>query len=198
MHRKHSFWQRLNQIPLWIFTALFIVSAATSILALRHNNQTMVGLRDKLYAADKNDGNVEKALDNLRGYVYAHMNTNLSSGGNTIKPPIQLKYTYERLLADKEKAANGGDANLYAAAEVYCQKKDPTSFYGYYRIPCVQAYIKDHGSTLKTVNIPPELYQFDFVSPTWSPDFAGWSLVITILLGLALIVRYLSGRLVKN
>jgi hypothetical protein len=72
-------------------------------MALRHNNETMVKLRTAVYEADKNSGDVNTTLNKLRKYVYAHMNTDLSSGGNTIKPPIQLQHTYERLQAAEQK-----------------------------------------------------------------------------------------------
>src|SRR5690349_383020 len=79
----------------WLY--LFIASSLLCVLALRHNNVRMTQLRDAVYVADKNNGDVNAVLNNLRKYVYAHMNTDLSSGSHGIKPPIQLKYTYQRL-----------------------------------------------------------------------------------------------------
>jgi hypothetical protein len=78
--------RKISEISARTFLYLFIASALVCVIALRHNNQQMVKLRDSVYAADKNNGDVNAALNNLRQYVFAHMNTNLSSGNNNIKP----------------------------------------------------------------------------------------------------------------
>ncbi|HEX5395356.1 MAG TPA: hypothetical protein VFW52_03350 [Candidatus Saccharimonadales bacterium] len=183
--------------PLYIFLAAFALSAAVTVYALRHNNLTMVKLRDAVYAADKSGGDVNAALNNLRLYVYGHMNTNLSGGNNAIKPPIQLKYTYERLAAEAAKEVN--DSGLYTKAANYCQEKIPASvsISGRGRIDCVQDYILSHGGK-RAAAIPTALYQFDFVSPSWSPDLAGWSLLLTVLLLLAAIAKLVYGRVLKR
>lgn len=167
---------------------LFVASALVAIFALRHNNITMIKLRDAVYAADKSGNNVDEALNDLRSYVYAHMNTDLSSGGNTIKPPVQLKYTYERLESAAAQAAN--NSGLYTEAENYCQAKIPAGFSGRGRVPCVEEYILNHGGKAPEP-IPAALYQFDFVSPSWSPDLAGWSLVATGLSFIGLVTGLL-------
>lgn len=185
---------RLRYLPYELFLAGFILFSLISIFALRHNNVTMIKLRDVVYAADKADGNVNGALNNLRNYVYGHMNTDLSSGGNAIKPPIQLKYTYERLEAKAQRSAN--NAGLYTEAEDYCQARIPASvsFSGSGRIACVQSYIMSHGGSAPA-SIPTALYEFDFVSPSWSPDPAGWSLVLAFISLAGLIVTFLTHRL---
>ena len=69
------------------------------------------------------------------------------------------------------------NSKIYTDAQHYCEKVDSTDYYGTNRVPCVQQYIRNHGvSNLPT--IPDSLYKFDFVSPWWSPDLAGWSLVL--------------------
>jgi hypothetical protein len=88
---------KISQISARSFLYLFIASSLLCILALRHNNIQMTRLRDAVYVADKNNGDVNGAIHDLRLYVYSHMNTNLSSSHGNIKPPIQLKYTYQRL-----------------------------------------------------------------------------------------------------
>jgi preprotein translocase subunit SecF len=182
--------------PTWVFLALFLISATTSVFALRHNNQNMIALRSAVYAADKNNGDTNKALNNLRRFVYAHMNTDLSSGGNAIKPPVQLKYTYERLQAGEQKRVDDANSNVYTQAQIYCQQQNSTDFSGRNRVPCVQNYVTTHGE--KANSVPVALYQFDFVSPTWSPDLAGWSLVFSIVFLLAFIISLLLDRLVSS
>ncbi|MDB5161067.1 MAG: hypothetical protein JWO96_447 [Candidatus Saccharibacteria bacterium] len=149
----------------------------------------MVKLRNDVYTADKAGGDVNVALNKLRAYVYGHMNTDLSSG-ISVKPPIQLPYTYERLLNQAQQSAN--NSSLYTEAENYCQALIPASVSvsGRGRIGCVQDYIMSHGGKQSTP-IPAALYQFDFASPSWSPDLAGWSLVAALLSFIAFCASFL-------
>lgn len=156
----------------------------------------MVQLRSEVYATDQSGGDINSALNNLRKYVYGHMNTDLSSGGNAIKPPIQLKYTYERLLEAQQQTAASSNSRIYTEAQTYCQTQVPAGFSGRGRVPCVQDYVTSHG--VKTPPIPTGLYQFDFVSPSWSPDLAGWSLVVTALMGLGFASSFLIQLLTKR
>jgi hypothetical protein len=158
---------------------LFLVSALITVFALRANNQHMVKLRNDLYAADKSGQGVEQALDNLRAYVYGHMNTDLSTGNSAIKPPIQLQYTYQRLVGDSLEQAQKANQKIYNDAQNYCQSINQ-AFFGTTRVPCVQNYVSEHSPQSLPKPISPALYQFDFLSPSWSPDLAGFSLLITV------------------
>lgn len=186
----------IRQVPYWAFLILFVISAAISIQALRGNNLTMIKLRDVVYEADKNGGDVSTALNNLRRYVHGHMNTDLSSGGNAIKPPIQLKYTYERLQAAEQQRVNAINSQVYSAAQAYCEQQNPAGFSGRTRVPCIEDYVTRNG--VKAKAIPPSLYQFDFISPSWSPDLAGWSLVVSGLLLAAFLVSFSFNRLLRS
>jgi hypothetical protein len=189
--------QSFKQYPYKVFLTLFLVSLFICIYALRQNNQTMIQLRNEVYAADKNNGDVNKALNNLRAYVYAHMNTNLSSGNNAIKPPIQLKYTYERLQSKEQKKANSTNSQIYTDAQAYCQQLNPTDFSGRNRVPCVQNYVTSHGGVGANA-VPVSLYQYDFISPAWSPDLAGWSLILSIFFFLLLVASFFIQKLVNT
>jgi|SRR3990167_5056840 len=188
---------QFSRVPYGLFLLLFVISLVLTLIALRQNNQEMVRLRAAVYAADKNDSDVEKALAELRGYVHSHMNTDLTGGGNAIRPPIQLKYTYERLVAAEQAKANAGNTQLYTEAQNYCQTQNPSSFSGGPRVPCVEEYITTHGVPASQINIPASLYKFDFVSPLWTPDLAGWSLVLTVLLFIAFVVSFVVDRLLS-
>lgn len=192
----HHIWTRIRPIKTVYLLILFIISLTICVFALRSNNLTMLKLRDQVYTADKDNGNVEGALENLRTYVGAHMNTNLETGDGSVYPPIQLTYTYQRLVAAA--AAQSGDSNsqLYTQAEDYCQSLNSDNFSGRSRVPCVENYVSTHGSSVPT--IPPTLYEFDFVSPVWSPDLAGWSLLVTVLLFIATVVRFGLGYWFKR
>jgi hypothetical protein len=173
----HHVWRYLRKIHPWYFVALTILFGALALVSLRHNNEQMIKLRDAVYSADKNSGNVELALRNLREYVYTHMNTSLATGPNAVHPPIQLKYTYERLQAAQQEQLSQTNTVLYNEAQHYCEQQDSVDFSGRNRVPCIENYVLSHGATVTP--IPDALYKFDFTSAKWSPDLAGWSLVAT-------------------
>jgi hypothetical protein len=172
------------------------MSASVTVVALRGNNLKMIQLRDDVYQADQQNGDVEAALLQLRKYVYAHMNTDLSSGQGAVYPPIQLKYTYDRLKQAEQARVKQATSQIYTDAQNYCEQQDPTSFSGRNRVPCIEAYVSEHKATEAT--IPDALYKFDFISPKWSPDYAGISLLVSCLLLLLLILRITAGRILKR
>jgi hypothetical protein len=180
--------------PVYIF-AVAVVSTTVCLVSLRANNEHMITLRNNVYTADKNNTDVTGALQKLQAYVTTHMNTNLSSGNGTVYPPIQLKYTYQRLL-QQESSTVTGNTQLYTDAENYCQTQIPNGFSGRYRVPCIEQYIQSHPTSLPA--IPESLYEFDFASPVWSPDLAGWSLLITIISWLLLVASLLWTKVLKS
>lgn len=179
----HHVWRYLRGIRPWYFLIIAILFGIISLVSLRHNNEQMVRLRDAVYAADKNGGDVEGALRTLRQYVYSHMNTSLASGPNAVHPPIQLKYTYERLQQAQANVIGQGNSALYQQAQSYC---DAQTAIGSEVISCIQNYATTHGVDLTP--IPASLYEFDFTSAKWSPDLAGWSLVLTVLFFLVFLI----------
>ncbi len=192
----HHLWTKIRRLTTWHLLVLALVSSVVCAFALRNNNMTMVHLRDAVYQADQNNGNVEQALQNLRAHVQAHMNTDLSNGATAVYPPIQLKYTYERLQQAERQRADTASTLLYTQAQQTCEALYPGSFSGGPRIPCIEQYVAQHA--VKPNPIPDSLYKFSFMSPRWSPDLAGWSLVATIILFVFAMVRFLMGRWVKR
>lgn len=178
------------------FLAITVVFATVSVFALRSNNQHMIKLRDVVYQADKDNTDVGGPLKNLQTYVTAHMNTNLSAGPTPVYPPVQLKYTYERLVRAQGDAVGAANATLYTAAQAYCEQQNSTDVSGRNRVPCIEQYVQQHNPA-KLPQIPDALYKFAFVTPKWSPDLAGWSIVITLLSGLAFVVTFVRGRFTK-
>jgi hypothetical protein len=186
----HHLWTRLRPIKTWYLLCIFAVLVVVHVVALRSNYTTMTSLRSAVFAADKNNGGVETALQKLRAYVGAHMNTNLDSD-NGVYPPIQLKYTYERLVATERERVNAVNSRIYTEAQQHCERLHPGSFSGGPRVPCIQEYVKDHGATARI--IPDAQYKFSFASPRWSPDVAGWSLVCSLLFLALAAIRFALG-----
>lgn len=158
----------------------------------------MIELRAAVFEADEQDGDIEGALAELREHVFAHMNTNLSAGNNPVKPPIQLKHHYERLLAAEQEKLRDTNERLLNNAQNYCEQLFPGGVGDDGRVPCIQEYLEMRGGTRSLNEIPKEAYMFDFASPAWSPDLAGWSIVATVTTLFLAAVRFGSEWLIRR
>src|ERR1700741_62532 len=175
----------LRKVSPWYFVIAILISTGISIASLRHNNVRAIQLRDRVLQVDKDNGDAESAMRDLREYIYGHMNTQLAAP-NGAYPPVQLKYRYDRLVA-AQKATQPSNATLATEAQNYCESQMPTGR-SLYRIDCIQNYILTHGAS-STQTIPDALYKFDFTPPIWSPDLAGFSVLLTGVLFVALASR---------
>jgi preprotein translocase subunit SecF len=125
------------------------------------------------------------------------MNTNLRAGSSSSEAPIQLTDTYNRLVAAEQArvASVGGNSAVYAAAQQKCASKTTESE----KLQCIQQYLTDNGGNKFQLSLPSkEFYTFDFISPAWSPDIAGISVLIACLFSVLLILRLIAGRVLKN
>lgn len=193
----HHIWTYLRLIRPWYFLIIALVSGAICVFALRDNNQQMIKLRDAVYASDMNNTDVQSALSHLQAYVIAHMNTNLSTGDNPVYPPIQLKYTYDRLVQAQSQSLTSSNSQLYTDAQHYCELQNPTDFSGHNRVPCISQYVLSH-TAVQPAQISAALYKFDFVTPSWSPDLAGWSLLTSVLSAALFVVTFVISRWFKS
>jgi hypothetical protein len=176
-----DFGHRIRAIHHVYYLILAIFFAVLCVYALRQNNLTAIKLRDDVVVADKAGKNVEEKLRVLREFIYSHMNGDLSTGSG-LQQPVQLKYRYERLVAKEKKKTDQSNGSIYTRAQKYCEKKFPLGQVGASgggRIGCIKDYVAK--SSKKPSPIPEDLYKFDFISPRWSPDLAGWSLVFAFV-----------------
>ncbi len=187
----HHTWTKLRPMSWWYFFALFLLSGAVAIFALRQNNLNAITLKDKVIEVDKQNGDVEAALRELRTYVYGHMNTHLSGGTNAIYPPVQLKYRYERLVRAEKERISKLNEKVYTEAQTICEQRFPVGRIAN-RVPCVEDYVAQHS--VKENPVPDALYKFDFQPPLWSFDLAGISLIVSCLFFLLFVTRFLLER----
>ncbi len=183
-------------ITVWGFLVLAGISGEITLTAYIHNSARAKELYNQLLSVDAAGGDVEHALYNLRSYMYSHMNTTIGSPTG-VKPPIQLKGTYDRLVAAEKTRADAAkttNANLYNTAQQICEKQVPDGLSGRGRIPCITEYVTTHSQPETESTIPEALYKFDFVSPSWSPDTAGIGMAVTTLLVLIFLFRWLTYR----
>lgn len=196
-HRLSGIWRRWQNVSIVALLVAVLISGAISIYALRANNMQMLKLKAAVYTADEQGADVTAPLNELREFVYGHMNTDLRAGSTSAEAPIQLVNTFNRVVqAEQARIATLTQANaVYQTAQQQCeQARLPLPE----RAQCIQDYVVNYGQGVPQLQLPAkELYTFDFVSPVWSPDLAGWSLVITGLLLIALVVRLLGGYILK-
>lgn len=188
---RHT-WKRLKPINSWYFFGMFVVFLIIGVAAVRQNNIRSIELREQVLKADEQNGDVEAALTELREHMYSHMNAGLSSGG--LQQPIQLKYRYERLVEEQQRNASADNESLYAEAQANCEARFPAGSLRDARVPCVQEYVSQRIGQQSTPQIPDALYKFDFYSPAWTPDLAGWSLVLSGVFLALFLIRFLMER----
>lgn len=194
--KLQHFERKIKLVKPWYFLVAAAFFALLAIHGLRQNNFKMIELRDAVVKADQENGDVEKALQQLRSHVHGHMNTNLSSGNFAIKPPIQLKARYERLTAQNQEKVKQANIEINAKGEALCAAQFPAGGLNPPRVACLQDYMAVNA--VKSDPVPDELYKFDFVSPSWSPDLAGWSIVLSVLSLVLFSVRVALGRITER
>lgn len=194
--KLHHLWVKLRPVSYWYFLIGFIVTGLIAISALRQNNMEMIRLREAVKVADQTGNGVEEALQALRKHVYSHMNTDLTSGDNAIHPPIQLVHTYDRLTKGERERVAAHNKQVSDDAVRACEGRFPAGQIQA-RAQCVQEHITQH-SIKEQQTVPKELYQYDFVSPIWSPDLAGWSLLATAVLFVLFVLRFGLERWLKH
>ena len=194
--------------------ATLVLTAFLAIGGLRHNNQIMGQLRTAVFLADRDGGDVEAALRRLRDHVIHHMNADLvqnreTTANSQTEKPIQLTYSYYRdSLAAHQTTVDQLSPEMAVsleAARAICEVDTvPISE----RLTCLQTETQRLGGTgyPQIEPLVKDFYVFDYVSPDWSPDLAGWSIVIfwtvlgligaswTLGPGLSLAQRLIAGR----
>ena len=195
--RIHHWFVAIKRVKLWQLLLVFALLVGTSAYFLRQNNLQMIELRNLVKKADEENKDVDKALLNLQNYVTSHMNTDLGDG-------IALQNSYERAYTQAVDAAahsSNPNAALYAQAELVCRPVfERTRSFPAYTI-CAQEQLsklapgQDPLAAIKTPS--PDLYRFNFASPLWSPDAAGFTVLaagIVAILTIGKIITYLILR----
>lgn len=183
--------QRLQRVKTWQLLVLFVLVAFIAATFLRLNNIGMIQRRDAVYAADKaGDANdIQSRLYDLQRYVAQHMNTDTQT--------IYLEGQYKRDLqraVDAASSDNNPYGNINAQAEAVCRPQ-----YAVWSPAYVQCFTDELAKyppspdPTQNVTLPSSsLYRHEFVAPLWSPDFAGWSVLVCVFILLLVVVRLAS------
>ncbi|MDO4780995.1 MAG: hypothetical protein Q4A34_01185 [Candidatus Saccharibacteria bacterium] len=186
--------RRLQRLKTWQLVVLFMMTGFMSATFLRLNNVGMVERRQAVYSADEEGSStLQSRLYDLQRYVASHMNADPGK--------IALDKSYQRDNQKQKEAyasrvATTPHADAYAKAEAVCGPKARAQGWRWPDMRYTQCLKEElekipggEAVTKEFQPIPPEPYYHTFVSPAWSPDFAGWSLVITGVIGLSIAWR---------
>lgn len=184
--------KNLQRIKTWQLIVLLIISGFISATFLRLNNIGMVERREGVLSAD-GGGNEEiiiKRLYDLQRHVSAHMNTELGRG-------VYLESSYSRDLQNWQSSQYGDanpNGNIYKKAQEVCAPRFKSYSAAY--LQCTTSELAKYPAAANpatdTSKPRQEAYIHAFASPLWSPDFAGWSVILfVIILGL-IVVRFVG------
>lgn len=182
--------KRLEHVKTWQLLILLLLMGFVTATFLRLNNIGMLQRREAVLQADAagDSGAVTSGLVSLQRYSAGHMNANTG--------PFYLEKMYS---ADVERAVNGAsnlnnpNGNIYAKADSVC--KPQFSSYSPAYLACFQAQLDKYpeAKQASALRLPdPALYRQEFLSPRWSPDFAGWSLAACVVIILIILIRLVT------
>jgi len=183
--------RQLQKVKTWQLVILLLLVGFVAATFLRLNNIGMVERRDAVMAADK-DGNldvIQARLYDLQRYVSNHMNADMG----TIYLENQYKRDSQRII-DQASGDNNPNGNIYKKAQDVCAPR--FSHYSQAYLQCTVDYLAQYspaGELSTSVTLPKaDLYRYSYVSPLWTPDFAGWSVLVCLLIILMIIARLIG------
>ncbi len=188
-HQVYRWFKVVRAVKVWQLLILLAILIGAAAYLLRQNNLEMVSLRDAVKVADEESGDVKLALTNLQHYVTAHMNTSLGDG-------IALQGSYKRAYdaaAQKALSAANPSSQIYEQVELQCRPvfKRTHSFPAYTQCAREKLSTLAPGQDSLTNFAPPsaDLFKFNYVSPLWSPDLAGFTVLTAVFVGVLLVAR---------
>lgn len=191
--------KKLSQIKTWQLAVLLIMAGFVAATFLRLNNVGMIERREAVEDADKSGDVIalSQRLYDLQRYVSAHMNAD----PGRIALDHTYKRVYDRELKNFEEAIkNRSNNDTISKVRAVCDARAQQGGYGRFTTQADPRYVScineewSKYPAARTSNIQfeapsTEPYYHTFVSPAWSADFAGWSLVVAGMILLVIVVR---------
>lgn len=183
--------KKLQSIKTWQLLVILVLSGFMTATFFRLNNIGMIERRSAVLAADESGDQAATTarLYDLQRYVATHMNTDTG--------PIYLEHQYRRdaqRSVDAAKNAGNPNGNINEKAEAVCKPQ-----YTVWSTAYVQCFTDELAKyppspdPVQNITLPrTDLYRHAFAAPLWSPDFAGWSLLVNYV-----IVTIIFGRLIS-
>ncbi len=182
----------LQRVKTWQLIIVLIIVGFVAATFLPLNSIGMVQRRDAVITSDKegnNDAIINRLYD-LQQVVSAHMNTDLGRG-------VYLEHSYNRDLQDWQQNQYGDanpNGNIYKKAQEICAPQFSNYSYAYLQCTTNELAKFPAAADPATDTSKPrqEAYIHAFTAPIWSPDFAGWSVLVFGVVLLLIIIRFVS------
>ena len=180
--------RQLQRIKTWQLLILLIIVGFIAATFLRLNNIGMIQRRDAVLVADRegDTATIESRLYDLQRYAAEHMNAETG--------PFYLEGQYRRdaqELVDAAKNDDNPNGNINAKAEAVCKPQYTVWSPAY--VQCFTDELAKYPPSpdpTQNVTLPStSLYRHNFDDPLWSPDFAGWSVALGVVIILMIITR---------
>ena len=181
--------KQIQRIKTWQLVLLLIISVFISATFLRLNNIGMIERREAVLSSDKVGDNsiTQERLLKLQQYITAHMNADMGKG-------IYLEGSYRRdVQAAYNKASS--TSNIYKKAQEVCAPQFSSWSQAY--VQCTIGELAKYPATEALVLPRADTYLHVFISPLISFDFAGFSVLVTIVILTMIIVRLVSVGILK-
>lgn len=184
--------RQLQRVKTWQLVVLLILMLFLSATFLRLNNTGMVARRHAIAAADKS-GNVDDTrsrIYDLQRYAAAHMNADTG----VFYLQEQYNRDVQKQVTDASGAGSERALEIRRAADAVCKPQFNGWSPAYVRcyVDELNKYPADEIESAELQLPSPAQYRYSFVSPLWSPDFAGWSLVICFGIISVIILRLIG------
>lgn len=183
--------KRLQSIKTWQLVILLLLAGFIAATLLRLNNIGMIQRREAVLHADKagETGAIKARLYDLQRYVTSHMNADMGS--------IYLENQYRRdsdQAIDTAGGSSNPNGNIYKKAQEVCAPR--FTHYSQAYLQCTVDYLNQYApsdSPDAGVKLPKaDAYRYSYVSPLWSPDFAGFSVLVCLLIILMIVARLIA------
>lgn len=184
--------RQLQRVKTWQLVILLLLVGLIAATFLRLNNVGMVERRAAVLIADET-GDVEATksrLFELQRYVTSHMNADMGA--------IYLEHQYKRdgqkAIEAASSSGSNANGNIHKKAQEVCAPR----FRGYSQayLQCTVDYLGQFApanNPQSSVQMPkPDAYRHSFASPLWSPDFAGWTVLVCVVIILMIIGRLIG------
>lgn len=201
------------KVQTWKLVLILILLLFASAVFLRFDHIGMTERRDAVLQADEegNDEAIRKSLDELKAYVRTHIVVNVISRNGVEEivfgtGPFYLEQQYVRKaqeeLARAEAQLNDGDnpnGNIFKAAQDKCEALRVQYNWGFTKpfFDCIFEELAKYPAQEELAGVseamipPTALYRHDYVSPVWYPSWAGFSILISLLLFIVITIRFL-------
>lgn len=185
-----SLFKKIQNLATWQLMVLLMLMTVVVATLLRMNNVRMIERKEAVLAADRSGdlGMVTERLHDLQEYSLKHMNA--STGQVFLENAYRQKIN--QLINDAKKTIDSQQGqNAYKIAADICDKR----FRGYSQAyaECFLSEVNKRSSSVPTPveikTLSPNTYIHSYASPYWSPDLAGFAVLIWGLLLTGVVLR---------